>query len=99
MDNLSEILASNILKLRRKRELSQAALASIADLPRSTLTNMESGSGNPSLQNLIKISSAFQVSVEELLSFPRNVKLGLKMISFFFISDETHPFAKFSRHL
>ena len=37
---------------------------------------MESGEGNPSLQNLLRISKALQISLEELLSPPREeVKL------------------------
>lgn len=75
MDNtlpaLSRNLAANIAAFRRKRNLSQAALARAAGLPRSTLTNLESGSGNPSLQNLAKLSAALQVSLEALLANPR----------------------------
>lgn len=65
-------LADNILTLRKKKSLSQDRLARLAEIPRSTLTHIESGSGNPSLQNLVKISLALQVSIEELVSRPRN---------------------------
>ena len=65
-------LSGNILALRKSRGLSQSQLAQLADIPRSTLTHIESGSGNPSLQNLSKISVALQVGVDELLSRPRN---------------------------
>lgn len=65
-------LAENILKLRKKKRWSQAQLAKVAEIPRSTLTHMESGEGNPSLQNLIRISSALGVGTEELLSRPRS---------------------------
>lgn len=67
----SQHLAQNIEALRKKRQLTQAQLAKLADLPRSTLTYLESGEGNPSLQNLVKISAALQVSIEELLAAPR----------------------------
>lgn len=69
---ISQYLADNILVLRDKKGLSQSQLAKLADIPRSTLTNIESGSGNPSLQNLARISLALQVGIEELLSRPRN---------------------------
>lgn len=68
---VSQNLAKNILSLRQKRGLSQSQLAELAGLPRSTLTYFESGDGNPSLQNLLKISAALQVRVEELLARPR----------------------------
>ena len=64
-------LAKNIESLRKLRKMSQMQLAELAKIPRSTLTHIESGSGNPSLQNLLKLAEALQVSVEELLSSPR----------------------------
>ncbi len=39
---------------------------------RTTLTHIESGSGNPSLSNLIKIATGLRVTVEELVSPPFN---------------------------
>ena len=71
LDKHSSNLAQNLATLRKKRNLTQAQLAKLANLPRSTLTYLESGEGNPSLQSLIKISGALQVSIEELLAAPR----------------------------
>ncbi len=74
MDTLTKTsahLAQNIEKLRASKNLSQLQLARLASILRSTLTNIESGMGNPSLANLIKISSALGVGIEELLSRPR----------------------------
>lgn len=70
-DQVSEYLAQNIVSLRQKRSITQAGLAKIAGVPRSTVTHLESGSGNPSLSNLIKVASALQVTIEELLAAPR----------------------------
>ena len=70
-EKIPQYLAGNILSLRKKMRLSQEQLAGLAEIPRSTLTHIESGSGNPSLQNLAKISHALQVGIEELLSRPR----------------------------
>lgn len=64
-------LAANILQLRRKQSLTQALLAKRAAIPRSTLGNLESGEGNPSLSNLTRLAAALRVSVEELLAAPR----------------------------
>jgi transcriptional regulator with XRE-family HTH domain len=65
---LSKNLAERIIELRSKRSLTQAQLASLADVPRSTIANLESGTGNPSLVNLAKISTALNTSIETLLS-------------------------------
>lgn len=70
--NVAKYLAENVLNIRKKRGVSQQQLAKIAGLPRTTLTNIESGSGNPSLKNLTKLSGALQVSIEELLNKPRS---------------------------
>jgi transcriptional regulator with XRE-family HTH domain len=70
-ENITKYLAANTLYLRKKRNLSQKQLADLAEIPRTTLTNMESGSGNPSLTNLVKLATALKISIESLLSRPR----------------------------
>ena len=72
LHSASRYLAINLLGLRRKRGLSQNQLSERADIPRSTITHMESGDGNPSLTNLCKLAAALNISIEELLSRPRN---------------------------
>jgi transcriptional regulator with XRE-family HTH domain len=71
LEHLSDFLAKNLLSLRVKRGFTQGQLARIAGIPRSTLTHLESGEGNPSLQTLAKVSAALQVGIEEILSRPR----------------------------
>ena len=71
LEKLPQYLAQNVLALRQKRGFSQGQLAKIAGIPRSTVTYIESGEGNPSLQNLAKISGALQITIEELLHRPR----------------------------
>lgn len=72
VDHLAHNLAQNLTAMRRQRQLSQAALAAAAEIPRSTVTHMESGAGNPSLTNLARVAAALQVSIEELLARPRD---------------------------
>ena len=64
-------LARNLAQLRHSRSLTQDALARAAGLPRSTIANLESGEGNPSLAVLVKVSTALGAPVDELLSAPR----------------------------
>jgi XRE family transcriptional regulator, regulator of sulfur utilization len=64
-------LGRNLSTLRRTRGLTQAALAKAAELPRSTIANLESGEGNPSLVVLVKVSDALGVPVDELLASGR----------------------------
>ncbi len=64
-------LARNLAALRHARALTQEALARGAGLPRSTIANLESGGGNPSLVVLVKVAGALGVPIDELLASPR----------------------------
>jgi len=64
-------LARNLSSLRHARGLTQAALARSAGLPRSTIANLESGDGNPSLAVLVKVAAKLGVPIDELLASPR----------------------------
>ena len=64
-------LARNLAGLRHARGLTQEALARAAAVPRSTIANLESGAGNPSLVVLVKVAHALGVPIDELLASPR----------------------------
>jgi XRE family transcriptional regulator, regulator of sulfur utilization len=71
MEDIAGYLARNIAELRSSKGYTQGQLAERAGLPRSTVTNLESGSANPSLTNLLAVAGALQVNIEELLTRPR----------------------------
>ena len=71
LQSLSRNLAQNMASLRGAKNLSQTDLAKKAEIPRSTITNLETGDGNPSLHNLARIAKALRVSLAELISEPR----------------------------
>ena len=64
-------LGRNVRTLRESRGLTQAQMAKLAELPRATWTNIESGAANPTLAVLDRVASAFQVTLEELVAAPR----------------------------
>jgi XRE family transcriptional regulator, regulator of sulfur utilization len=64
-------LARNLANLRHTRGLTQDMLAREAGVPRSTIANLESGEGNPSLAVLVKVGHALAVPIDELLASPR----------------------------
>src|SRR5438034_443989 len=78
IDQAAGNLAKNVLELRKKLKWSQMDLAKYSEVPRSTITYIESGQGNPSLQVLVKIAQGLNVSVDELLSQPRGSTKLLK---------------------
>ncbi|HJW11318.1 MAG TPA: helix-turn-helix domain-containing protein [Albitalea sp.] len=70
-DNAPAHLARNLVSLRHTRTLTQDGLARAAAVPRSTIANLESGQGNPSLAVLVKVAGALGVPIDELLASPR----------------------------
>ena len=68
---VSRHLARNLAALRQVRKLTQEGLAKAAGVPRSTIANLESGDGNPSLTVLVKVAGALSTSIDELLASPR----------------------------
>lgn len=70
-DLVAAYLARNLISLRHVRNLTQEALAKAAELPRSTIANLESSEGNPSLTVLVKVANALGVPIDELLGAPR----------------------------
>jgi len=70
-DSAASHLARNLASLRHTRALTQGDLAKSAEVPRSTIANLESGAGNPSLAVLVKVAAALGVPIDELLASPR----------------------------
>src|SRR5688572_3556984 len=70
LTNPGDHLADNVKALRTARGLSQQQIAKAAGVPRATWTHLESGAANPTLAVLIKIASALQVRLDELLAAP-----------------------------
>mgnify|MGYP003683428919 CR=1 FL=1 len=68
----SENLSRNIKRLRDMSKLTQTQLAKQASVPRTSISHMESGQSNPSLNNLFAVAKALRVTVDELLSPPYN---------------------------
>lgn len=60
-------LSENIVKYRKKKNFSQEKLAELLDISRQAVTKWESGNGNPSTDNLFRLSEILDVSIEELV--------------------------------
>ena len=68
---LAPNLADNMRALREARGLSQQQMAQIAGVPRPTWAHLESGAANPTMTVLVRVASALQVRVDELIAPPR----------------------------
>jgi transcriptional regulator with XRE-family HTH domain len=64
----SKIISRNIKKLRKKTGLSQDQMARKANMPLSTYLKVENGvTPNPSIQTLLNIAEALEISLDELV--------------------------------
>lgn len=70
-DKAGKNIAKNLASLRERKGLSQAALAKASGTTRASIALLESGSGNPTLEVLLKISQGLMISIDELISSPR----------------------------
>jgi transcriptional regulator with XRE-family HTH domain len=62
------MLAENIRKLRKARELSQEKLARLADISTVTLVKIEAGvAKEPTITTVTKIADALKVSIDSLV--------------------------------
>ena len=67
VDHFVRAVATNIRRLRQEAELTLAELAAEAGLGRSTLAQLESGKGNPSVETLWAIAAALRVPFGRLV--------------------------------
>ncbi|MEK6773509.1 MAG: XRE family transcriptional regulator [Bdellovibrionota bacterium] len=70
-DKAGQNIAKNLAALRDRKGLSQVSLAKISGTTRASIALLESGSANPTLDILLKISQGLRISIDELISSPR----------------------------
>lgn len=71
MKNAEHISAfgTHLRKLRESYDMSQQDLADKADIDKKTIQRIENGRMNPSLDTLVSISKAFEITLSKLLEF------------------------------
>lgn len=71
-----KILGENIRSLRLQHQITQENLAELCDLHRTYIGAMERGDRNVSLNNIVKVAIALNVTPSDLLTF--NSKINNK---------------------
>lgn len=64
---MSEIFSKRLKKIRAEKKLSQSELAQKADLQTAAISHFETGQRKPSFNNLKRLASALNVSIDYLL--------------------------------
>ncbi|MBI4686203.1 MAG: helix-turn-helix transcriptional regulator [Nitrospirae bacterium] len=86
-----KLIGMRIKELRRSKHLSQEQLAEKADINSKYLSRMERGTENPTLDMLIKLSTALEVEMWEMFDFGHvkgRKELKDSLQSFFKTADE-----------
>jgi transcriptional regulator with XRE-family HTH domain len=65
-----DVLAANLRRLRIARRLSLSELARATGMSKATLSSVESGRSNPTVETLAALAGALRVSLSELLEEP-----------------------------
>jgi XRE family transcriptional regulator, regulator of sulfur utilization len=71
LDELNSGIARHIRALRGARGWSLATLASRAGLSKTIVAKIESGDGNPSLETLLRLAGALDITIGSLLGTDR----------------------------
>jgi transcriptional regulator with XRE-family HTH domain len=67
LDDLKEAISLNIKKCRKAKGISQEKLALVSGIDRSYMSEIERCLANPSIEALLRISNALEVSPEDLI--------------------------------
>jgi len=66
-DGVQAVLAANLRRLRIARHLSLSELARATSMSKATLSSIENGRANPTVETLAGLAGALRVSIAELL--------------------------------
>lgn len=64
---MRELLAANLRQARKKRDLSLSELARLSKIGKATLSQLEAGAGNPTIETVCSLSRALEVPISDLL--------------------------------
>ncbi|WP_433323520.1 helix-turn-helix domain-containing protein [Spirillospora sp. CA-294931] len=70
-ESIREMLAANLRQARTDRALSLSELSRRSGIGKATLSQLEAGAGNPTIETVFSLSRALEVPISDLLDRPR----------------------------
>jgi methanogenic corrinoid protein MtbC1 len=67
-------LSNNIKTLRKEKNINQSQLAKLLKISQTSVAHYEKGDRQPTIETLIRLSSIFEVSLDELIGNKKNEK-------------------------
>jgi transcriptional regulator with XRE-family HTH domain len=77
--NINQVIASNILRIRKEKNIKQSDFVKLSGLSVSHIQRLENGQFNTTVNTLEKISQVLKVNIEDLVSsrqYEFNVRIG-----------------------
>jgi transcriptional regulator with XRE-family HTH domain len=66
-ESVRDLLAANLRHARTARNLSLSELARLSKIGKATLSQLEAGAGNPTIETVFSLSRALEVPISDLL--------------------------------
>ena len=66
-------MKNRLEELRKERGIKQEQLASVLEVSRQTISSLEQGRYNPSIQLAFKIARYFEMSIEDIFIYEEDV--------------------------
>ncbi len=66
-------MKNRLEELRKERGIKQEQLASVLEVSRQTISSLEKGRYNPSIQLAFKIARYFEMSIEDIFIYEEDV--------------------------
>ena len=66
-------MKNRLEELRKERGIKQEQLASVLEVSRQTISSLEKGRYNPSIQLALKIARYFEMSIEDIFIYEEDV--------------------------
>ncbi|WP_203999672.1 helix-turn-helix domain-containing protein [Virgisporangium aurantiacum] len=74
------VIAANLRALRADRSMSVVTLASLSGVGRATLTKIEAGHGNPTIDTLYALANALDASLGDLIGAPADPAPAVEVV-------------------
>jgi len=72
MKSIERGIVTNIIKVRRKKDIRQATIAAAINVDNSTYSKIESGQVSLSISRLAEIASFFNMSMIDVITYPKH---------------------------
>ncbi|EOT0258719.1 XRE family transcriptional regulator [Staphylococcus aureus] len=68
MDNINDVVASNLYKYRKSKNLSLEKTSKLTNVSKNVLSIIEKGEGNPTINTLVNLANGLQIPISSLIN-------------------------------